>query len=314
MFNFEAVRPLGGILGATVTPFAADGSVDEAAFGSYIDWLAGQGVSAAIVHADSGEGHSLTPVERERVTRIASEAAAGRIRIVAGLIAQSTAEAVALGKADQEAGADALMIFPPTSFLGQPLPSAVPVNYHRAIIDGSGLPLVAFQLQSELGGVEYRQEVLHEILSLDGVIAIKESTFDAYRFRTTMDFVRREHPNTSLLSGNDNFIYESLLLGADGALIGFGTVACQEQVAMFEAIQRQDYARAAELARQIEPLVHAVFAPPLRDYRARLKHILTLQGVLHGTDVRPPLLDISDEDKNAVRTALAASGLLPEGA
>lgn len=300
---------LGGVLAATVTPFTPDGAVDQERLGSYLCWLVDQGVHAVVVHADSGEGHALTPDERQRIAVTAAEAVAGRVPVIAGLIAQSTAEAVRLATADREAGTDALLVFPPISFLGAPLPPSVPVGYHRALADEVGMPMVAFQLQSALGGVEYTREALDELLALDAVVAIKESTFDAYRFRSTMQLVRERHPDVAFLSGNDNFIYESLVLGADGCLVGFGTVACREQVEMFEAVQARDYDRGAKLAERIEPLVRAVFAPPLRDYRARLKHVLTLQGVLASTDVRPPLTQLPADDADAVEVAAAVAGL-----
>lgn len=301
---------LGGILAAVVTPFRDDGSLDDHRLRSYFEWLAGQGVHAAVVHADSGEGHALTPEERDTVTAVAAEVLNGRIPVVAGLIAQSTAEAVALGKRDREAGADALMVFPPTSFLGSPLPAEVPVHYYGSLAEQVGLPLVAFQLQAALGGVEYTPQVLEQILAIEEVVAIKESTFDAMKFRATMQLVRSVAPDVAFLSGNDNFIFESLALGADGCLIGFGTVACREQVEMYEAAQSLDFERAAKIAGQLEPLIKAVFDPPIRNYRARLKQVLKLQGVLDNTVVRRPLPPLPAEEAAVVRVALDGAGLL----
>ena len=64
------------------------------------------------------------------------------------------------------------------------------------------------------------------------------------------------------------------MLGADGALLGFGTLGTRAQVAMFEAVRAGDHARAIELAGVLQPLCDAIFAPPVRDYRARIKHAL----------------------------------------
>jgi 4-hydroxy-tetrahydrodipicolinate synthase len=307
--------PLHGILAATVTPFRDDGTVDEESLRSYLGWLAQQGVHAVVMHADSGEGHALTPAERETIIGIAAEEVGGRLPIIAGLIAQSTAEAVELGRIDRDAGADALMVFPPTSFLGSPLPPEVPVAYHAALADEVGLPLVAFQLQSALGGVEYTPEALRQVLAIDAVVAIKESTFDAMKFRQTMRLVRSLDRRISYLSGNDNFIFESLALGADGCLIGNGTITCREQVEMYEAVRAGDLERGGKLAEQIEPLVDVVYAPPIRNYRARLKHVLVLEGVLPSDRVRPPLPPLPPDEAEAVRAAfLRAGGTVAGGA
>jgi 4-hydroxy-tetrahydrodipicolinate synthase len=305
---------LHGILAAIVTPLTPDDRLDEEALRSYLQWLKTQGVHAVVVHADSGEGHTLTPAERETITGIASDVMDGAMPVVAGLIAQSTQEAVNLGKMDRDAGADALMVFSPTSFLGSPLPPEMSERYHATIGAETGLPLVAFQLQAALGGVQYTPEALRRVLAVDEVVALKESTFDALTFRSTLRLLRREFPEVAILSGNDNFIYESFVLGADGCLIGFGTLACREQVEMYEAVQARDYERGAKIAEQLEPLIDAVFEPPIRNYRARMKHALVLQGVLANDGVRLPLLPLSEDEKDGVRRGLEHAGLLPAGA
>jgi dihydrodipicolinate synthase/N-acetylneuraminate lyase len=305
---------LHGILAAIVTPFTEAGEVDHPALRAYLEWLVGEGVHAVVVHADSGEGHALTPAEREQITRTAADTIDGRIPIVAGLIAQSTAEAVRLGLQDRAAGADALMVFSPTSFLGTPLPPEVPEAYYAAIAAVVDLPLVAFQLQASLGGCEYTPDALRRILSIEHVIAIKESTFDALKFRTTMRLVRTLGRDISYLSGNDNFIYESFALGADGCLIGFGTLASREQVAIYDAVQAGDLVAAAEIYDRIAGLVDAIFQPPIRDYRGRMKAALVALEVIPNALVRAPLPQIGAAESDAIRRTLIDAGLLALGA
>ena len=299
---------LHGIIPATVTPFMPDGALDEQGLRRYLTWLEEQEVHGVTVHADTGEANTLTPEERVKITGIAAEVLGGKIPVVACLFAQSTAEAVELGRRHREAGADALMIFPPMAFYGTPLPPEIPEAYYAAIADEVGLPLVAFQLLSALGGVEYTPEALRRILMIDSVMAIKEATFDALKFRSTMTLVRALPREISFLSGNDNFIYESLVLGADGCLIGFGTLACREQVEMYEAVQARDFARAENIAEQLRPLNEAVFAPPVRNYRARTKEVLAMQGIIEYAGVRRPLPALSPEEVEAVGNGLSAAG------
>ena len=303
---------LRGIIPATVTPFMPDGSLDEQGLRRYLTWLEEQDVHGVTVHADTGEANTLTPEERVRITGIAAEVLGGKIPVVACLFAQSTAEAVELGQRHREAGADALMIFPPMAFYGTPLPPEIPEAYYGAIAVEVGLPLVAFQLLSALGGVEYTPEALRRILLIDSVIAIKEATFDALKFRSTMKLVRSLPREIFFLSGNDNFIYESLVLGADGCLIGFGTLACREQVQMYEAVQIRDFSRAERIAEQLRQLNEAVFASPVRNYRARTKEVLATQGVIEHAGVRPPLPPLTPEEVEAVRNGLSAAGLVTE--
>jgi 4-hydroxy-tetrahydrodipicolinate synthase len=114
----------------------------------------------------------------------------------------------------------------------------------------------------------------------------------------------------TLLTGNDNFIYESFVLGAQGALIGFGAIMTREQVRMIEAWKEGRIDEAKELGRRVQRLADVVFAAPVGDYRARLKEALVMLGVIETTHVREPLLPISDEQRDLVRQTLAEVGLL----
>ena len=156
--------------------------------------------------------------------------------IVAGLAGPSTEAAVSQARDFRAAGADALLVFPIPAYLSQPLDPRVPVAYHEAIAD-VGLPLILFQLQPALAGVNYETDTLQAMAAVEGVVAIKEASFDARRFVDTARLLEQLPRKITLLTGNDNFILESFLLGATGALIGFGAVMTREQVDMIAAWQ-----------------------------------------------------------------------------
>jgi 4-hydroxy-tetrahydrodipicolinate synthase len=112
-----------------------------------------------------------------------------------------------------------------------------------------------------------------------------------------------------LLTGDDNFIFESFVMGAEGALIGFGTLATREQVEMVELTRQDRWDEARAIWERILPLEEVVYGPPVRDYRARTKVALKLLGVIDSTVMRPPLLATGPETEVAVREALVAAGL-----
>lgn len=298
-----------GIYAALVLPFTDDDRPDLAAFERYVDAVVDAGVAGVVINADSGEGMSLWPQERRDILRAATGVVGSRATVVSGLIASFTGQATRLAEEAADDGADALLVFPNVHLRGRPLPPEVPLRYLEAIHGAAGLPIVAFQLQDALGGVEYEPQTLRAIVELPYVPAIKESTFDALKFRTTLDLVRQWAPDVLVLSGNDNFIYESFLLGADGSLMGAGSVATAEQVRMFDAVRRGDLAAASELDARILPLMRAIFGPPVRDYRARTKEALVAQGVFPNAGVREPLLPVGDAERTAIVDALAHAGL-----
>ena len=298
-----------GLIAAIVTPMRQDFSLDETSLRRYVRWLSEQSVTGLAVNVDTGEGPHLSAEERIRVLEIVVDEVGDRTLIVAGLPGSSTAQASRHARDCAAAGAGALLVFPLAAYLGEPLDPAVPIAYHRAVGEASGLPLIAFQLQPALGGVDFSAETLEGLMSLDAVVAIKEASFDAKRFVDTVRVVRAASPDAVVLNGNDNFLLEAYVLGADGALLGFGTVGAREQVEMLDAVRDGDMARAGELAATLQPLCDAIFAPPVRDYRARVKHVLATLGVIDEAHVRPPLLPLSPDEAAVVERALKGSSL-----
>lgn len=300
---------LDGLIPATVLPMDADGRIDEAALRQYIAWVAEQSPVALAINVDTGEGPHLTHDEKVRVLQVVGDVT--DLPIVAGLAGPSTEAAVKQARDFKAAGADALLCFPIPAYLSAPLNPQVPVEYHRAIAD-VGLPLILFQLQPALAGVNFETDTLQAMAQVEGVVAIKEASFDARRFVDTARLLEQLPRKITLLTGNDNFILESFLLGATGALIGFGAVMTREQVDMIAAWQRGDTETAMALGRRVQRLADVVFAAPVGDYRVRLKECLKILGVLENATVRRPLLGISDQERAFLRDVLAEVGLLDD--
>jgi 4-hydroxy-tetrahydrodipicolinate synthase len=299
-----------GLIAAIVTPMREDFSVDETSLRRYVRWLTDQAVTGLAVNVDTGEGPHLSAEERIGVLEIVAEEVGDRTLIVAGLAASFTEQARSLAADAARAGAGALLVFPIPVYQGEPLDPEIPVRYHRAVHDASGLPLIAFQLQPALGGVNFSVEVIERLMTEDGVVALKEASFDAKRFVETVRLVRSVAPDATVLNGNDNFLLEAYLLGAEGALLGFGTLAAREQVEMLDHVRARDLERATARGDVLQPLCDAIFAPPVRDYRARLKHALATLGVIDEGHVRPPLLPLSPDERAGVERALREAALL----
>lgn len=301
---------LRGIIPAIVTPMTSTGEVDLSALKRYVQWLADQGPVALAVNVDTGEGPHLTADEKRQTLETVAEAVAGKCRVVGGVAGPSTALGVANARAAQAAGADALLVFPIPAYLGLPLNPEVPYRYHAAIAEAVDLPLILFQLQPALGGVLFTTEILHRLIEIPSVVAIKEASFDAMRFLQVKAALASASRKITFLTGNDNFICESFILGAEGALLGFSTIGTREQVKMLKAVERGDFAEARELGACLQPLADVIFAPPVTDYRARTKEALKMLGILENTTVRPPLLPVAESEREVIERALRAAGLL----
>ena len=302
---------LRGIIPACVVTFDANGKFDEAQYRRYLQWLLPQGPVALAINADTGEGPHLTHAEKVRVLQIVGDET--DLPLVAGIAGPFQTQAVAQARDYREAGASALLVFPIPAYLSAPLDPAIPVEYHRAIA-GVGLPLIAFQLQPMLGGVNFDADTLRQLIELDGVVAMKEASFDARRYLDTFRMVERTPKylagEFTYLTGNDNFILESFMLGCTGALIGFGAIMVSEQVAMIDAWRDGRIEDARELGRRVQRLADVVFDAPVANYRARLKESLRILGVLEDASVRPPLRELDDAERRRLEETLEEVGLL----
>jgi 4-hydroxy-tetrahydrodipicolinate synthase len=299
---------LRGLIPATVLPMTEDARVDEHGLRRYVAHVAAAGPKALAINADTGEGPHLWPDERRRVLEIVVDEVGDRVPIVAGLGAQFTEQAVKTAREFAAVGAAAFLVFPISAYQGEPLDPEIPVRYHAAIGEATGLPLVLFNLQPALGGVNFSAETLFRLCHVTEVAAIKEASFDAKLFVEVREAVKAARPECVVLTGNDNFVYESFVLGAEGALIGFGAVATRLQVEMIELAIAGRFREAKATWERLRPLEEAIFARPVRDYRARTKEVLVMQRLLDRATVREPLLPIDDDDRRRLQEALARVG------
>lgn len=302
---------LNGLIPATVLPMDRDGEIAESQLRAYIRWVSDQGPVALAVNVDTGEGPHLTHDEKLRVLEVVREET--DLPCVTGVAGPFTAQAVRQARDFKAAGAQALLVFPIPAYLSTPLDPAIPVEYHRAIAR-VGVPLILFQLQPALGGVNYDPDVLRQLIDLDGVVAMKEASFDARRYVDTVRLLQ-EHPKhqeggLTILSGNDNFILESFILGCTGALIGFGAVMTREQATMIGAWKAGNHREALDLGRRVQRLADVVFSAPVANYRARLKEVLVMLGVIEAADVRPPLMPVPAAERELLKRTLVEVGLL----
>jgi 4-hydroxy-tetrahydrodipicolinate synthase len=295
---------LRGLIPAAITPMTPAGEVDWEATSSYLSYLANKAIGGIAINTDAGEGPLLDDAERERLVSLAKEVVRPEIPVICGLAGSNTREVLARAARLKDAGADAFLVFPHTTFRGARGADETILSYHRALSE-AGYNLVLFQLQESLGGCNYPDETLVALLHLDGVVAIKEASFDPVRYLRTLRIVRRTAPLVSVLSGNDNFVPESFILGGDGALIGLGAVATGLQCAFVQALQEGNARQVERLGQAIQEIADVLFVAPVRDYRARTKALLVALGWLPEAAVRAPLQPVADSDLVAIHRVAA---------
>jgi len=298
-----------GIVAAPFLPMNEDESIDWKSLQSYYRWLAAQRPTAIAVNMDASEGSSLTREEQLDVLRATLEAVDGACPVLSGVMASFTADAVRWANELKRAGAQGLVVFPPLPvFLGNPLPSEMVVRYHAAI-GGIGLPFVAFQLPKG-EGPDLSADVMRELVKHRNFIGVKEASCDAVRTIESVDTAARLPRKLGILTGSDQFILEAMLMGCDGALIGFAGTATEELIRMHAAVRSRDTATAYRIWDRLGPLARYCWRLPERDYRPRMKEVLVMQGLIRSAAVRAPQMGIGEAERAELRRLARHAGLI----
>jgi 4-hydroxy-tetrahydrodipicolinate synthase len=300
-----------GIIAAPVLPMLPDFSIDWDGVRSYLAWIARQKPTAIAMNMDASEGPALSREEMLEVIRVSQQVVKDACPLVSGLIVGSTADAVSFGRELKAAGAQGLAVFPPfPTFLGNPVPARMIFEYHKAIADGVGLPLIAFQFP-KAWGPDFPPETLRELVKIPQIIGLKEASFDTTKTLETIDTARALPRKIGIMTGSDTFILEAMIFGCDGALIGFACTATEELIRMHAAVVARELDTAFEIWGRLGPLARYAWRAPIRDYRPRMKEVLVMQGLIRHAAVRPPQLPVDDAERAELRRLAEHAGLIP---
>lgn len=301
---------LEGIVAAPFLPMKPDFSVHWDDLGRYIAWVAAQRPTAIAMNMDASEGPALTRDEQLEILAVCKTAIAGRTRLLSGLIAGSTADACAWGKVLKAAGAEGFAIFPPfPTFLGNPVPAEMIYRYHKAIADAVEAPIIGFQFPVAWGP-DFPPETLARLASIKQFVGIKEASFDTTKTLQSIDAARALPRKLGVCTGSDTFICEAMIMGCDGALIGFAGTATDRLIAMHAAVKARRYDDAQAIWAKLGPLARHAWRPPIRDYRPRMKEVLVMQGLIECAAVRPPQLGVDAAERAELRRLAEQAGLL----
>jgi 4-hydroxy-tetrahydrodipicolinate synthase len=300
-----------GTLPANLLPFHEDGSIDERNYRRHLAWLADvPGVTGIVVNGHAAEVSSLDRAERRRALEIALDAVGGRLPLITGIYTDNTREAVDMAAEAKALGAAGILVFPPTPFMwGAQLRPEMALGHFRAIAAAVNIPIVVFQYPPA-GGMGYSPETLAELACIETVAAVKDWSNDMVALERNLRALRATGRPVALLSSYTMSLLGSYLLGADGCISGMGSVAADLQAQLFAAVQRKDLDAARAINDRLDPLVQVFYAPPFVDMHNRMKEALALLGRIERAVVRPPLQPIGAAERERIRAALVAAGLL----
>ena len=295
-----------GAITALVTPFDADGSLDEAAFRRLVEFQCGAGIDGLLPCGTTGESPTLSEAERDRLLVASVEIADRRIggkrpAVIAGTGTNDTAASIRLTKRAAQLGADAALVVAP--YYNKPDGRMMEAHF-RAIADGGGLPVVVYNVPGRTAS-NIEADVFLRTAEHPRIVAVKEASANLEQIAR----ICRDRPDhVTVLSGDDAWTLAVLAMGGHGVISVASNEIPAEMTALCAAGLAGDFAAALRLHERFLPLMFGNFKGGPNP--VPLKAAMQLLGLIESDTLRQPLLAMEDKARAGMAATLREVGLL----
>lgn len=290
---------LQGSMTALATPFK-DGKLDEAAYEALVEYQITNGTSVLIPMGTTGEAVTMTAPERRRAIEVCIKANKGRVKVFAGAGSNSTAETIEGVKVARELGADGALVVTP--YYNKPTQAGLVEHYRLVAKAHPGFPLMAYNVPGRTG-VDMLPDTVKRLLDVKEVVALKEATGNILR---TLDVYELIGDRMTLLSGDDFVVAPFIFSGGRGVVSVSSNVAPRKMADLCAAALEGDIAGARRIQLELQPLHRLLFC---ESNPIPVKMALHQMGMF-GTEIRPPLTQMTEGNAAKLKDELAKLGLL----
>jgi 4-hydroxy-tetrahydrodipicolinate synthase len=291
---------LDGVIPPMITAFDAETEeLDLELIKQETEYLVSTGVSSICLAGSTGEGQGMSEEEIELLNRTVVEQAAGRVKVISGIIADSTIEATRKSKAAARGGATALQLTPP-HYLWVPTVDGL-VKHFDTIGAAVELPILIYNV---IPWVDIDAEAMNEIIDRSPwVLGVKQSGGDMHKVADMMQLL---HDKVPLTTGIDDLLYPTFALGVDGAITCMTAVFPRQTAALHRMVREGDHAGALAMHRRLLPVWRAIEGPGMT---ANAKYALGLLGRPNGV-ARSPITPPDEQLKARIRVEMEKAQLL----
>jgi 4-hydroxy-tetrahydrodipicolinate synthase len=288
-----------GINTALITPLA-NGAVDFDALARLVDRQLEAGVHGLVICATTGEGSSLGDEERAKVVVAVVKRTAGRVPVAVGTGRVATWATIDASRVAGDLGADATLVVSPAYI--RPSQAGIAEHY-EAIADESGLPVIAYNVPCRTSS-DIEPETLGRLSHHDRIIGVKEASGSILRMQQVLAAVQGR---MAVLSGDDPLTLSLLVAGGQGVISTCSNIAPKHWVALWDAWQAGDIARASQIQAQLLGLHEALF---MEANPGPVKAAAHLLGLIE-PEIRSPMTWPGPDTVKRLATELNALGLTP---
>lgn len=296
----KTFQPITGSIPAMVTPMLEDGSVDYASLRKLIEWHIAEGTDCIGVVGTTGESPTVNVEEHREIIRVSVEQAKGRVPIMAGCGANSTAEAIELAKFAKSVGADCQLQVVP--YYNKPTQEGL-YQHFKAIAEAvPDLPVILYNVPGR-SVADMQHEIVLRLAQVPGIVGIKEATGNIERAQWLIRDLPKEF---AVYSGDDPSAVALMLCGGRGNVSVTANVAPRLMHELCVAAMAGNVQKAMEIQFKLMPMHKNLFveANPIP-----VKWAMARMGLCGGT-LRLPMTELSKSQQPVVEAALRASGLI----
>ena len=286
------MRPYRGLLTAMVTPFRADGAVNEEAAVTIGRHLLSHGSDGLVIGGTTGESATLSDEELTELVRLLTGELAGEGAMVAGAGSYDTRHAAHLTEAVIEAGAQAVLSVTP--YYNKPNRRGIIRHFQEVARAAAGVPVILYNIPGRTA-VNMPPDLLAELAQIDGIEAVKQANSDELQ---PID-------GLAVLAGNDDILARNLDQGGAGGICVASHIVGPEMKRLFDEPERR-----AEIDAGLRDVYSTLF---LTASPTCTKAALNLMGLDAGV-CRLPMVDADEEELAEVRSMLERHGLLQRAA
>ncbi|NLX98358.1 MAG: 4-hydroxy-tetrahydrodipicolinate synthase [Rhodopirellula sp.] len=286
-----------GLSVALITPFR-DGQVDVEALQRQVEFQIHAGTTCVCPVGTTGESPTLSHPEHERVIAAVVEAAAGKVKVMAGTGSNSTEEALRLTRWAEQAGADAALVVAP--YYNKPTQEGMYLHY-KALAEAVGIPICVYNIPGRTGK-NIEPETIARMAELPNITMVKEAT-------GSMDQASQIIAMTDLtvLSGDDSLTLPLLAIGGRGVVSVVGNLVPGDMIQLLDAFRSGDIAAAQRWHKRLFPLCRDMLG--LATNPIPIKTAMRLVGRDRG-ELRMPMTPLDADQEAKLRGTLSQYGIL----
>ena len=292
---------LKGSIVALITPFKED-KLDEDNYRSLISHHLKNGTNGIVPGGTTGESPTLSHTEHKKIIDISVKECSGKIPVIAGTGSNSTYEAIELSKYAENAGSDALLIVTP--YYNKPTQEGL-YQHYKKINDNVGIPIIIYNIPSR-SVIDMEVDTMSRLFELKNIVGVKDATGNLDRVDNQLKAMGKEFIQ---LTGEDDNALEFNKRGGSGCISVTANVATkfcsdfQKFSLSNDAVQLE---KALKINLLLSPLHKALF---IESNPSPVKYAASLLD-LSPSNVRLPLVEVTEKTKNLVKEALKVANLL----